>query len=623
MTGVLDRQPTAGRVGDGATTQPIAVRPRRTAYLPGLDGVRALAVAGVLAYHFQAPWAGGGFLGVDIFFVLSGYLISSQLWARWSVEGVDLRAFWRARILRLVPAVLALIAVCTVLMLLFERGRLGLFAGDVGAAATYTSNWWYVLHERSYFETSGRPPVLQHLWSLAVEEQFYVLWPLVVAGVLSAVPRIRARRVVLMSGSVLLACASALIMGVGSALAQMPEKGDPSRWYFGTDSHAFGLLLGAALAFHRAGAGFGPLMADLRPASRRTTAAGVAAVVVLLAAFATVDQFSTVLYRVGFAAVALVTVVLVAVTSRAGPVTRVFSARWLRYVGRRSYGLYLWHWPVTVFTRPELDLPIGGLRLLLLRVTLTVVLAELSYRLVEQPIRARGWAWPWRILIPSVGLVRLAAAQAVIGVTLAMSVPPHVDVPGARAAAAVEAARVTKPVPSLTPGQVVPRRDLSLVVYGDSVALGAQPALERFVGTVSNHAREGAQSWELLPALAADARGGGVHGDVVVIHTGDNGLVPVEGLRDALDALAGVPCVVLVTPKVPRSWEARAVESIRSVVPDYVNVQLADWHEAAQGHADWFDGDGIHLSPAGGEAYARLVLSRVTVPPRPPATPAT
>lgn len=623
MTNVLDRQRTAVRVWNAAATPPNAVRPRRTAYLPGLDGVRALAVAGVLAYHFQAPWAGGGFLGVDIFFVLSGYLISSQLWARWSVEGIDLWAFWRARIRRLVPAVLALVAVSTVLMMLFERGRLGLFAGDVGAAATYTSNWWYVLHERSYFEASGRPPVLQHLWSLAVEEQFYLLWPLVVAGVMSAVPRIRARRVVLVCGSVLLACSSALIMGVGSALAQVPEKGDPSRWYFGADSHAFGLLLGAALAFHRAGAGFGPLMAQLRPASRRATAAGAAAVVVLLAAFAAVDQFSIVLYRFGFAAVALVTLVLVGVTSRAGPVARFFSVRGLRYVGRRSYGLYLWHWPVTVFTRPELDLPISGMRLLLLRLTLTVVLAELSYRLVEQPVRARGWAWPWRLVAPSVDLVRLAAAQAVIGVTLAMSVPPHADVPGARAPAAVEAARVTKPVPSLTPGQVAPRPDLSLVVYGDSVALGAQPALERFSGTVSNHAQKGAHSWELLPALAADARGGRVQGDVVVIHTGGNGLVPVEGLRDALDALSEMPCVVLVTPKVPRSWEARAVESIRSVVPDYVNVQLADWHEAAQGRAEWFDGDGIHLSPAGEDAYARLVLSRVTVPPRPhaPRTP--
>ena len=602
---------------------PIRDLPRRGTYLPGLDGIRALAVVAVLGYHFGVPGAIGGYLGVDIFFVLSGYLISSQLWARWSVGRVDLRAFWAARIRRLLPAVLALIAGCAVLMVAFERAQLGVFAGDVGAAATYTSNWWYILHERSYFESTGRPPVLQHLWSLAVEEQFYLLWPLVVAAVLAGVPRMRARRQVLMGVALAGVVVSAVIMGVGSALADVPGRGDPSRWYFGTDSHAMGLLAGAMLAFARGGAGFGRLMPALSPASRRATAVGVGALLALVTAIALVDEYATWLYRVGFLLVAVVTTVLVAVVTRPGPLATAFAWRPLRYLGRRSYGLYLWHWPVTVFTRPELDVPFDGLRLLVLRATLTLVLAELSYRLVERPVRTLGWSGAlalWRSWRPGalttarVDPLRLPAAQLVAGLTIAMALPPHLALPNPYAPADTRTAAIVKAVPTLTPDQVTRREELSLTVYGDSVAVGARPGLERYVGTLESHAREAEHSWELLPAVADDARAGRIHGNVVLIHTGDNGLVPEEELRGALDALRDVPVVVLVTPKVPRSWERRAGSTIRTVVPDYANVQLADWHEAAQGRAEWLTGDGIHLAPHGEDAYARFVLSRVPVP---------
>jgi peptidoglycan/LPS O-acetylase OafA/YrhL len=620
---------------------------RRT-YLPGLDGLRALAVTAVVLYHLDLPYVRGGFLGVDVFFVLSGYLISSQLWARCSLGAVRLWAFWAARIRRLLPAVLLLLVGATAAMLAAGRDQLGVFAGDVGAAATYTSNWWYILHERSYFESVGRPPVLAHLWSLAVEEQFYLLWPLLIAGLLRHAPDLRRARLALCSASLALAVASAAVLGLGSALTATPQLGDPSRWYFGTDSHASGLLLGAALAFRRGGAGFGPLTPALRPAGWRPTIFGVLALASLGVLVVVVDQYDPLLYRVGFALVAVLATVVVAVASRPGPLEAALSGRLLRYVGRRSYGLYLWHWPVVAFTRPELDLPWTGLRVALLRVTLTVVLAELSYRLVEDPVRRRGWRRAWACPAPAdplptpaeapltpgqalgpggaggvngVDKVRLAMAQLLAGLSLTLVVPPHVEFPDLRAPLAAPRHGVPKPVPTLTPDQVTPRRDLTMTVYGDSVALGAQPALTRWVGSVINQAREGQHSWTTLAQVGQDARAGRIDSDVVLIHTGDNGLVPQEQLRAALDALGGVPAVrqvVLVTPKVPRSWEARAVESIAGVAPDYATVQVADWHSHAKGHPEWFAADGIHLGPAGGEAYARLVLSRVTVAPKAP-----
>ena len=173
-----------------------------------------------------------------------------------------------------------------------------------------------------------------------------------------------------------------------------------------------------------------------------------------------------------------------------------------------------------------------------------------------------------------------------------------------------------KLVPTLTPQQVTPRKDLSVTVYGDSVALGAQPALVDWFGTATSYAREGQHSWVMLPQVTADARAGRIRSDVVVIHTGDNGVVPQDELRTALDALAGVRLVVLVTPKVPRPWEARAVASIAAVVPDYANVQLADWNSYATGQPTWFEADGIHLAGPGREAYVRLVVSRIPVPLR-------
>lgn len=596
-----------------------ALPTQRSTYLPGLDGLRALAVCAVLLYHVGAPFAPGGFLGVDVFFAISGYLISSQLWARWSLRGPGLRAFWAARVRRLFPAVLLLIAGCTVAMLVAGRDQLGVFGGDVAAAATYTSNWWYILHERSYFEATGRPPVLQHLWSLAVEEQFYLLWPLVVAAVLRSARPLRSRRLALCYASLGLAVASAVVMGVGSALAGTPERGDPSRWYFGTDSHATALLLGAALAFRRGGAGFGPLMPTLPPASRRATAVGAAAVAALAVLVMTVEEYDAALYRVGFAGVAVLAVLATSVVARPGPLQELFSGRLVRYVGRRSYGLYLWHWPVVAFTRPELDLPWSGLRVLVLRLTLTVVLAELSYRLVEEPVRRHGWRGAWAGVRGRRDLARLACAQLVLGLTVALVIPPQVAVPSWRLPGLGGAGRdavpaVPKPTPSLSPSQVVPRKDLAVTVYGDSVALGARPALRTWLGSVTNHAQQAQHSWTMLPGVVADARAGRIHADVVVIHTGDNGLVPEEELRAALDALAGVPQVVLVTPKVPRGWEARAVATIRAVEPDYRNVQLADWHEYAAGHPEWFADDGVHLIEAGREAYVRLLLSRLTIP---------
>ncbi|OFS07660.1 MULTISPECIES: acyltransferase family protein [Kytococcus] len=387
----MGQQVSTSSAGGPRATARSAPSGRR--YLTGLDGLRALAVVSVMLFHFDAG-LDGGFLGVDVFFVLSGYLITSQLITRWSPTTVDLKHFWGRRVRRLFPAVFLLLLVVSVAMLVLDRTAVRSYVGDVLAAATYTSNWWYVFQERSYFEAAGRPPVLQHLWSLAVEEQFYLVWPLVVAGLTFAFTKASARRWAVFTISLVGAVASSLWMGMGTAAADLPAAGDASRFYFGTDSHAMGLLAGAALAALRGGAGFSD-RAPLKRAGVLWTLLGLAGLGGLGWFFVTQAETSEWLYRWGFAALAALVVVLVVAATRPGPVEWLLSLPLLRYLGTRSYSLYLWHWPIAAFTRPGIDVEWPEPVVHLVRWGLTLLLAELSYRLVENPVRVHGLRATW------------------------------------------------------------------------------------------------------------------------------------------------------------------------------------------------------------------------------------
>ena len=381
--------------------------------MPGLDGLRALAVVAVLLYHAGLASVPGGFLGVEVFFVISGYLITALLVAEWRRRGrIDLAAFWMRRARRLLPALYLVVLATLAYAVVFLPGEVAGLRGDALSAFGYVTNWYLIFGNESYFEAMGRPSLLRHLWSLAVEEQFYLLWPPVVAaGISLGARRWRLRR--LMFASLAVAGASALLM----AALYAPEI-DPSRIYYGTDTRATGLLFGAALAFvwrpgertsreasarlsrrgSRPAARFRRRWGWLRPAL--LDAAGLAALGGLAAFCLRLDEFQPLLYTGGFAAVGLTTAALVAVVahphSKVGTV--LLGWRPLRWVGERSYGIYLWHWPVFMVTRPGLDVPLDGAKLLALRLAVTVLLAHLSYRYVEQPVRHGALGRAWRTL---------------------------------------------------------------------------------------------------------------------------------------------------------------------------------------------------------------------------------
>ncbi len=385
----------------------------------GLDGLRAIAVIGVLLYHAGVSWLPGGFLGVDLFFVISGFLITSLLLTEVRLTGrLSLRRFYLRRARRLLPALVLMLAVVAVFMAMFARGDLGQARGDIAAALGYVSNWWYVLHHRSYFIAAGRPSPFQHLWSLAVEEQFYLIWPAVLVALVATRARLRWITTVALAG----ALGSALWMRVLAVRGNVPFDTDSSRLYFGTDTHASALLLGAAAAAVMVG-----LAARLErgiPVGVRAACdvVGLAALVALCWSMHAFDYYRPGLYRGGFLAFAAIGVVVVATASAPGGwLGRALDVPAMRWIGARSYGLYLWHWPVFVYTRPGLDWSLHGPAALAARLAIVVALAELSYRFVEVPLRREGVAalarrlrtWgSWRIVAPVLSAALGVAAVA-------------------------------------------------------------------------------------------------------------------------------------------------------------------------------------------------------------------
>jgi peptidoglycan/LPS O-acetylase OafA/YrhL len=401
--------------------------PPRLAYHPALDGIRGLAVFAVLAYHAGLPWARGGFLGVDAFFVLSGYLITSLLLAEQRAGGsIGLLGFWTRRARRLLPALfLVLAAVAGYAAVFAEAEELSRLRADALATLGYIANWRYVFAGESYFEQFAVPSPLRHTWSLAIEEQWYIIWPVVVLLLL------RARggsAQTLLYLSIALAVGSALLM----ALLYDPHA-DPSRVYYGTDTRAQSLLVGAALAAWLVGCRDVPALAASAPLQLGAFACATFVVWMWTA----ISSDSDLLYRGGLLLLAAAVAVVIAAAMRPGPVGRALSFAPLRGLGLVSYGVYLWHWPLYLVLTPERT-GWDGHALFALRFAVTLAIAIASYQLVEQPFRRgalRGWRISWSLAPAAAAALAVALVLVTRGggtdVAVATSAPPVSDVAGA------------------------------------------------------------------------------------------------------------------------------------------------------------------------------------------------
>lgn len=625
VTATGERLNVSTAAPDRSTVTPWQTRGNHLGYIPAFDGIRAISVAAVLLFHADLPWLVGGFLGVDSFFVLSGFLITSILLGEIARTGrIRLSRFYLGRARRLLPALLCVLGFSAVLALLFAHDAAAQLRSDAVAALGYVTNWWNILNDLSYFEATGRPPLLQHLWSLAVEEQFYLIWPAVLIVAFRWRGRLGVRRVALIGVGL-----STLLMTVLSLILDMPTGHDASRLYFGSDTHAMGILLGAALA------------TCLRPqrlprrlplaAEGVLTAVGVGALFGMIAAFHLASEDSAWLYRGGFLVFSGLTAALVAIAChpavRAG---RLLGWGPFRYVGTRSYGLYLWHWPVFMVLRPGIDMDWVGLPALVLRLALTVLLAELSFRYVEMPIRRgalmrtwRAWRTESRRGAAKRGVVATGAAVAVAGgLSAGLWAMPSVTaadyVGGATAVGAedLSVALAGAPAPgagSLESPAVAVRTELGqdltrvpVTAIGDSVLLGARDEVTRLMPKLTIDAAISRQADGVASRIKA-RKAAGQLADVVVIHTGTNGPAYAATLEPMMRELSDRARVVVVNLHMPDKWMAESNGVISAQVAKHSNARLADWAAASAGHREYFYPDGTHTTPVGSRAYATVI----------------
>jgi peptidoglycan/LPS O-acetylase OafA/YrhL len=588
----------------------------RLPYRPGLDGVRALAVTGVVLYHAGVSWVPGGFLGVDVFFVLSGYLITSMLLVERAGSGrIDLGRFWRGRARRLLPALALVVLFALIATSTIARDDLSRTRGDALASVVFMTNWHEIIASHSYFNAFGRPSLLQHLWTLAVEEQFYLIWPLLLVGGLRWLGR---RRM-----SVLTALGALASTGLMWALYN-PNL-DPTRVYFGTDTRSSTLLVGALLAFAWPVTHL-PTVTCAR-ARNVLDGIGVTALLGILAVFWRASDYDPWLYRGGFLLVAICTGVLVAVAVH--PAARLGTILgWgpLRWIGVRSYGIYLWHWPIMQLTRPRVDVPWHGPLLVLAQIGLTLVIAAASYRYVEHPVRtgeAQRRVRTWldaRTPHQRLGWVggTLGALVLILGLTLGLpapgSGPTQLATPAALAhgssltasnTGAGLASGVSLRASGATRTQTGAVPSGPILAFGDSVMLGSAPVLEERLGKrLRVDAVVGRQAVETIQRIA-EYRAHGALPQTVIVQIGDNGPVWFENLERLRSVLGGVAHVVLVNVRVDRAWQHEVNHTLEAFVPVWPQAVLANWYAHS---SESLLVDGVHPSVAGRAVYAQTIV---------------
>lgn len=636
-------------------------RPELLTYMPSLDGIRALSVLAVIIYHANKMWLPGGFLGVEVFFVISGYLITLLLLAESEKNGsISLKEFWWRRARRLLPALWVVVLGVVVFAALFQREMLGTLRGDVVAALLYGFNWFQIWVGTSYFTSFEFVP-LRHLWSLAVEEQFYLIWPVVML----IVAKFGKRRLPIVSAvffglAVVLAIYTALVYQPGtiSNIGDTPNQfmslfGQPvSRidfLFLGTLTRSSGLLLGAALAIW-----WRPwLLQNSRAGANKLFdfigLGGLAALALMMWRFQTVIEGTdegTVgydfLFRGGFILtdLASLAVIAAAVHPSSKILARSLSNPVLVWLGRRSYGFYLFHWPVFQFYRRFAGKGLTPYEFVVL-VLFALALTELSYRYIETPVRqgavSRWWAEfrqpafgaqlvrrQRRIvlaavasLLPVFGVVSLATAGVQldeIAQNLSDNEGNTVDVLGGGqsgdAAVAATASTIAGQIATAT--TTLDGQPIDVLAIGDSVMLGAANVLtDRGVTVDAVKSRPYRQALEIANYMKSVNR----LGSVVIIHLGTNNTVDESTLDEIMVPLKDVPLVLFVTVHVPSEVRQNTNNRrINELTSRYENVKVLDWYSIALAHPEYLYSDKIHIRPEGQKVYADLMMQAIGRP---------
>jgi len=567
-------------------------------HIPAIDGLRAVAVTAVVFYHLGFPWIPGGFLGVDLFFVISGYVITRLLLDSIARSGgLDLRGFYKARARRLLPPMIFMIVVTTFYVSIWAQDSVKRFLTDIPFSLTGAMNWWLVFKQQDYFEAIGRPPLLQHTWSLAVESQFYLIWPVLLLLILKRF----GKKVIPIAALVI-----ALISGIALFLVslQLDASSSVSHVYFGTDTHSIGLFLGAALAVSWIPQNFKSEVSN--KAQNFIDFIGVFGLVGILGSFLLIDASSPTAYKIAFPLAAIFGAAII--TSIVHPASRfapILQNRVLLWIGERSYAIYLWHWVVFQITRPRVDIDGQDWALIALRILVVLALADISLKLVELPIRSgrvEYWFKGMKYRTASVRKRQKIAVISSISVLL-------LSLTALSSVAVVSSNRVTQAFqetlqsePEFTPpvSEAVDRAE-TIWLTGDSVILGIRSALAEIHPLLVVNARVGRAAPELLEEMSRDLEKAA--GSTVVLDLGNNDLLKEETVRAIFELAKESPRIVVVNTAVPRPYRDANNELIAELAAQYSNVKVVDWSAISEGHPEYFAPDGVHLVPTGVSAY--------------------
>ena len=576
-------------------------------YIPAIDGLRAIAVIAVILYHLGVSWIPGGFLGVDLFFVISGYVITRLLLD--SIQergGLDLRDFYMARIRRLLPPLIFMIVVTSIVVGIWAPDTTKKFLTDAPFSIFGGMNWWLVFNQQDYFESSGRPPLLQHTWSLAVEAQFYLLWPLILLVVLKYFGK-----KVIPAAALIIAAISGVALMLVSFQLDATNTSKVSHIYFGTDTHSIGLFLGAALAVSWIPQNFN--LQVTRRAQDFIDSIGVFGFIGILATFALIDESKPTLYRIAFPLAGIFgTAILISIVHPASRFAPLLRNKVLLWIGERSYAIYLWHWVIFQISRPQVDLDGENWALFSLRILLVLAMADISLRLVELPIRSGAVAYWFGGM-----KYRTKAVRRKQKLTVALSISILIITSASVSVSAImrvdkenqELLQLLKDAdkPIITP--IENPANPGLWVTGDSVILGIRHILEMNHPIALINARVGRQAPELLEVMLRD--GPLALNSPVVFNIGNNNALTRAQVIAIFEAVKAAPQRIVVNTAVPRPWRDANNELINEIAATYPNTVVVRWDQISEGHPEYFAPDGVHLVPAGARAYVAAITSNL------------
>lgn len=594
-------------------TPPISLNTR---YLPGLDGLRAIAVIAIIVYHLNPKWLSGGFIGVDTFFVISGYLITSLLLNEYQKNGkINLLKFWKKRIKRLIPAVLFLLACVCVYTLLFEPSIVKDVRHDAIAALLYVSNWWYIFRDVSYFDSFKLMP-LKHLWSLAIEEQFYLIWPIFFS--LFFKKGIFNKKVIFWTFII-------SIISVAFMMFLAQPNADNSRVYFGTDTRLQTLLLGVLLAY---------VWPPFRLKSNISTplklsieSLGIISLCSLIFFMVTVSSNDNWFYFGGIYIISLLT--LPAIASSVHPGTLLSKALGnpvFLWIGQRSYSLYLWHYPIIVFINHHFvqgQIPIYAI---IIEIVLTIIFAEFSYRYIETPFRKQGFKY---FLAPKRNIafifMRIGTAILLVGLTLITLFGQfdylQKDQTKEKSTSFQASGKVNshnsiiKPVPRISLDEGQNDKDSNEdkpepLFIGDSVMVDIGKQLQQNYSSSIIDGKVGRNLGDAIPLVKDKYSEFNTSNHKVVLELGTNGDFTYEQLEDLINQF-GESQVFLVNTNVPRDWEASVNKKLDKLASQKDNVHLVDWYSRSKGNPDFFAYDGVHLEQKGVEALVEEIEKHI------------